>query len=197
LPIYAVAIEKQVSFRLANQPFANVYHYEGATLTAANATALANSVKTKEVDLHSLDVTFIHYRVWSAGGTPASNNMIAQGNLSGTGNQASNTSMDRERAVLVQWPAGVNIRGQPVTLKKWYHSCGSCAGITFPASLLQNTAEIPAANRTTIATAANALLSDSVGGNVYNLVAASGRPATGTCVAHRFLEHHQLGDQWR
>jgi hypothetical protein len=37
----------------------------------------------------------------------------------------------------------------------------------------------------------------SAGGNTYNLISRTGRATTGTATCHRFLEHHQLGDQWR
>jgi hypothetical protein len=198
LAIFGVSIQKSVSFRNVQQHFSNVYYYDGPSLTDTNAAALADIVKANEVVLHGNDVTFTFARVWSAGGAPASNQMIYQGALSGVGSQADNASMDRERAVLVQWPAGVSITGQPVFLRKWYHSCGDCAGVSFStAGVLQNTIPIANLNRTSIATAANANRAVSAGGDTYNLVSKSGRNTQGTAVCHAWLEHHQLGDEWR
>jgi hypothetical protein len=192
-----VAITKTTAFRNVQQPFTNVYYYDGPTPDASGAAALADIVKANEVTLHGNDVSFTYARVWTAGGSPAANNMIHQAALTGTGSQPDALNLDRERAVLIQWPAGVSIRGQPVFLRKWYHSAGDCAGVTFTSGVMQNTTEISSANRTTIATAANANRAVSAGGNTYNLISRTGRATTGTATCHRFLEHHQLGDQWR
>lgn len=197
MPQYGVSITKSVSFRGAAQEFSNVYHYNGATLTVANADALAAALKALEVPLHSSDVTFVRYKVWSSGGSPSSNNMVSQGNLSGTGSGGVNLSMDRERAVLVRYAAGTDSRGHPVYLRKWFHSCGGCAGVGFAAGQLQNTAQIAGADRTLIQNATDDFLTVTVGGNAYNLVAESGRAGGTPVVAHAYLEHHQLGEMWR
>lgn len=197
MPIVGVSITKKCTFRGADQEFSNVYYYSGPTPGVADADALAAAVKADEVQFHSGDVTFVRYRVWTAGGSMAANNMISQGTLSGLGSQAAIATMDRERAVLVSWPAGVSNTGKPVYLRKWFHSCGICAGVTFGTSQLQNTAQIATADRTAIATAAGSLVSQVVGGNTYALVAKSGRSMSGGAICHKYLEHHQLGDQWR
>lgn len=197
MPLFALQITKKVSFRGADQEFSNRYVYKGSVMTPGQAQVLATNVKALEVPLHSTDVTFLRWNVWTTGGTPSQNNMVNQGTLTGTGSQNTDTSFDRERAVLVQWPAGVNIRGQPVYLRKWFHSCGQCAGITFSAAQKQNTAQLLAADRTTIATAANGLRSPSNGDEAMLLSADSGRESVGAAVTHRYLEHHQLGDMWR
>lgn len=194
---FGVAITKKVSFRGADQEFTNVYHYTGPTLSVSDATALAGQIKTKEVSFHSTDVVFVRYKVWTSGGGQAQNQMVAAGSLSGTGNQAVNTNMDRERAVLVMFAAGFDIRGHPVKLRKWYHSCGGCGDIAFGATVLQNTAQIASADRTTIANIADDLLVLTQGGGTYNLCAESGRAGGTPVEVHRYLEHHQLGDMWR
>lgn len=197
MPQYGVAITKRVSFRGVNQEFTNVYHYNGATLTVANGDALAAALKAIEVGLHSSDVTFVRYKVWTSGGTPSQNNMLTQGALSGTGSQAGVSDFDRERAILVRFRAGNDSRGHPVYLRKWYHSCGGCAGYTPSAAALQQTAQIPQANRDAIVAAADDVLLMTVGGNPYNLVAESGRAGGTPVECHAWLEHHQLGDMWR
>ncbi len=194
---YGVSITKKVTFRGVDQEFSNVYHYSGPTLSVADATTLASNIKAEEVSLHSTDVTFLRYKVWSAGAGQATNQMIAQGNLSGTGNQVTNSTMDRERAVLIRWAAGFDSRGHAVYLRKWFHSCGACSGVSFGSTVQQNTAQIASADRTTIANDANALKTIVVSANNYNLIAESGRAALGNAECHQYLEHHQLGDMWR
>lgn len=196
--LFGFSITKRVAFRESTQEFSNVYYYKqtGPDPNNAELDARLNELVEIERPMHSTAVSFIRGRVWEAGGTPAENVMRVQKNLSGTGNQTVISELDRERAVLIQWPAGVDIRGKPVFLRKWYHSCGNCAGTTFGATQMQQSARISDANRSTIATQANNArligLADE-----YLLVAESGREHTSPGVCHPFLEHHQFGDQWR
>lgn len=194
---YGIAITKHVSFRGVNQEFSNVYHYTGLTLTPGDAATFAGAIKTLEVPMHSTDVVFVRYRVWTSGGSPSSNQTVAQGTLSGTGNQITSALMDRERAVLIRYAAGTDSRGHAVYLRKWFHSCGSCATVGFSNNVLQNTAAIGTTDRNTIAAAADDFLTVTAAGQTGNLCAESGR-AGGTPVScHQYLEHHQLGDMWR
>jgi hypothetical protein len=194
---YGISITKSVLFRGVQQEFSNVYHYTGLTLNAADAATFALALKAAEVPLHSTDVTFLRYRVWTSGGSQAANQMVAQGTLSGTGNQATNGNMDRERAVLVRFAAGFDSRGHAVYLRKWYHSCGACAGIAFATGVLQNTAQIASADRTTIQNAVDDFLVFTAAGQTGNLCAESGRAGGSPVTCHPYLEHHQLGDMWR
>jgi hypothetical protein len=198
VPIFGFSTTKRTPFRDSTQEFTNVYYYRvSATVTPdSELEARLNDIVTIERDLHSNVVTFIRGRVWEASGGPAENVMRVQINLSGTGNQTTISSMDKERAVLFQWPAGVDIRGKPVFLRKWFHSCGRCAGVTFGAAVLDNTVAILAADRATLATRINDLRL--IGPlDEYLLVAKSGREHTGAGFAHPYLEHHQFGDMWR
>lgn len=193
-----VSITMRVSFRLVAQEFSNTFHYELPTAVAAPSEAIIDELVTTLKKMHSTDVTFVRGAVWSAGGSPASNEMLFQKNLSGTGSVANDTSMDRERAFLIQWKAGKNSLGRPVTLKKWIHSCGAPAGVSVSAGQLQNTAPLSDASRAAMAALAEEM--KEVGGlETWQLCARSGRKveagAQATC--HRWLEHHQLGDQWR
>lgn len=194
---YGISITKTVSFRGVQQPFSNVYHYTGLTLDPTSAASFAAAIKAKEVPLHSTDVTFVSYRVWTSGGAPGSNQTVALGTLSGTGSGLASTLQDRERAFLIRYRAGNDSRGHPVYLRKWFHSCGQCAGVQASTAALQNTAQIPSADRTTIQNATDDFLTITDGGNTGNLVAESGRAAGTPVECHPYLEHHQLGDQWR
>ncbi len=191
-----ISIVKTVLFRGVQQEFSNVYHYELLGAQTGPWEALLDEMKASEINFHSSDVTFKRGAVWSAGGTPAQNAMLFQKTFTGLGGQTTNASHDRERAVLVRWPAGIDSRGKPVYLRKWYHSCGACANVSFSAGMMQNTAALSTAERTTIANAAAAF--DEVGATeAWQLCSASGRRTSAPVEAHKYLEHHQLGDMWR
>ena len=194
-----IAVTKRVAFRDSTQEFSNVYTYGSLALNpdASLATTLINEVVTKEKAFHSTAVAFVLGRCWSSGGSAAANAMIAEVGLSGVGSTSASTTMDRERAVLVQWPAGQDSKGRPVTLKKWWHCAGSFGSVGFGPTQQTNEASISAANRATIEGLADTLTR--IGSSVWGLIGASGRERSGSGapVAHRYLEHHQLGDQWR
>jgi hypothetical protein len=198
MAVVAVSITKSVSFRGVQQEFSNVYHYSGTTPTVAQADLLAAAIKAIEVPFHSTDVTFVRYKVWTAGGSAGANNMISQGTLSGTGNQTTVGGLDRERAVLVRFTLGFDSRGRPKYLRKWYHSCGNFAGAAVASSgTMQNTTAISGTDRTTVQNAADDLLSVTAGGNTYSLCSPSGQLGSTPVLCHAYLEHHQLGDMWR
>jgi len=197
MPRYGLVIVKSVLFRGVQQEFSNRYHYDGAAMGQAQGTTLANNVKTIEQSLHSTDVTFLRYLVWEDTGLPGTSSMLVQGSLSGVGSGSTNASQDRERAVLVRWPAGTDSRGRPVYLRKYYHTCGAFGTVTFSAAELQNTAQISSGNRTTIETTCNGLNSVSDGTSSKSLEGPPGRFRAGTASAHKYLEHHQMGDMWR
>lgn len=197
MALFGVSIKKRTAFRGATQFFYNTYTYEGTSLNFQDALGLINAIKLIEQDLHGSDVTWVEGRAWSTGGTQAQNQMIRTELLSGTGNNTTNASMDRERAVLIRWPAGVDVRGRPVYLRKYFHCCGGCNGNTFTSGHLQNTEALSDTIRTSIATRANALKVITLGALVLTMKGPTGRNATGDAQCHRWLEHHQLGDMWR
>lgn len=197
MPIIGVSITKQAQFRLEPQPFSNVYYYDGPTPDEAQAEQLVNGMRGDEGAVHSTEVFYIEGRVWTAGGTPAENDMIYVGALSGSGDATPLDNVDRERAFLVQWPAGQDSLGRAVYLRKWYHVCG-LIGSTAPNPLvLGNLAQIDQATRDFVAQVANTLRQRDETQGTYNLVAATGRTTQGDGVCYPWFEHHQLGDEWR
>lgn len=99
MPRFGVSITKSTSFRGGVQEFSNVYYYESISLpTESEATTIINNLKALESTFHSSAVTFTRGRLWSQGGSPSTNNMIRQQNLTGTGSTSPTTSMDKERA---------------------------------------------------------------------------------------------------
>lgn len=195
----SIAVTKRAAFRDSTQEWQNVYVYGslGLNPTQAAAESLIDEVVTKEKAFHSTLVSFVLGRCWSSGGTKAENEMIAEKTLSGTGSTATSTANDVERAVLVQWPAGFDTKGRPVKLKKWYHCHGAFGSVVLSNAILQNFTGFTAANRTAIETLVDTLTR--IGNSVWGLKAESGRERTGAGgpIAHKYYEHHQLGDQWR
>lgn len=190
-----IQIVKKVVFRDASQEFQNVYHYRLDTAVTAPDEALVDAVVAIERDFHSTDVTFVRGSVWKSGGSPLENTMRFQKNLTGTGNQSTSSTHDRERAVLIRWPAGKDIRGRNVYLRKWFHSCGNVILESFALAVYQNSTGLSALQRSNIASSANRL--HTIHADLWRLCAESGRLPTGPAECHPYLEHHQLGDAWR
>jgi hypothetical protein len=153
-----------------------------------------------EKTFHGLTVTFVRGRLWTETGNKATNNMISQKNLSGTGARASVANMDKERAFLFRLRAGVDSRGQPVYLRKWFHACAVFySGQTLGSSILDNSTSFTSTERTNMVNQMNTIGSLTAAAGPWSLCAKSGRQPTAGEVwtSHAFLEHHQLGDQWR
>lgn len=193
-----ISITKRVPYRDSTQEFSNVYHYvdEVSAPDAAEAQNLIDEVVAVERQLHTTAVSFVYARLWSSGGSIASNVMIHQVVLTGTGSQTAVASVDPERAVLMQWPAGFDSRGHPVRLKKWYHSLGRLAGVAWSSTNLGQTAGFSDPDRATMAALVGQLTEIGTPDS-WRLTAESGREYEGAPFAHKYLEHHQLGDQWR
>jgi hypothetical protein len=197
-----ISITKSVSFRGATQEFSNVYYYQNAAGLPNEATAggLIDEIVADEKTWHSTAVTFVRGRCWSQEGSPAANQMINQKNLSGTGTQSQNTNFDRERAFLLRLRAGNDSRGNPVYLRKWYHSCGEFdAAAPVSAAILSNTASFSTAQRNAIAAKVDPLISIGEGVEEWHICSKNGRGITPNSLwlAHAYLEHRQLGDMWR
>jgi len=196
-----ISITKSTVFRNSVQEFSNVYYYEMLVEPdAAAAEAMIDNLVSLEKTFHSTLVTFVRGRCWAQRGSIQTNEMLVQKNLSGTGARLANTSIDKERAFLFRLRAGVDSRGNPVYLRKYFHACGEfVASQTLQSSTLANTAGFSSGERTAQVNAMN-LIGNANGSNgAPKLCAKGGRlPDTGaTWDAHQFLEHHQLGDQWR
>lgn len=203
MPTVGISITKEVAFRDAVQQFSNVYFYfsSGSVPGVSGADAMIDEVTTKEKAFHSTLVTFKFGRCWHETGSKATTQMISQKNLSGTGSSASDSGMDKERAFLIRWRAGVDSRGNPVYLRKFYHCCGAFASASgaITSTILANAGGFTQPVRDAIAAKANDVNTNTAGGGGWELVAKSGRQRTGGAgaEAHKYLEHHQLGDMWR
>jgi hypothetical protein len=201
VPRIGVSITKQIPFRGSTQEFSNVYYYEILTMPdQAAANTIIDNLVTLEKTFHSTNVQFTKGRLWSQVGTPSQNEMIAQKNLSGTGARATNTAHDPERAFLFRLRAGVDTRGNPVYLRKWYHAYGDfTAGVVTGNTFLTQQAAYSQAQRDSMAAAMAAVGDANGSAGAPKICAKGGRlpDAGATWSAHQFLEHHQLGDQWR
>jgi hypothetical protein len=201
MAMIGVSITKSTPFRDSVQEFSNVYHYQWAGLNPGEGLAeqFIDKLVTLEKPLHAATVAFVRGRVWSAGGTKAENNMIFQKPLTGTGSNSSGAPLDKERAWLIRWRAGVDTRGKPVYLRKWFHLDAVVGGVTLAAGVPLNTTGLSSAQRTAVANVFNPFNPLQVGSPLFDaqLVSPKGRPSTPTAEAHKYLEHHQLGDAWR
>lgn len=194
-----IAITKRAAFRDGTQEWQNVYTYGSLALHPDEALSkqYIDEVVTKEKAFHSTAVSFVYGRCWRSGGSNAENVMLGEKGLTGTGSTSPLTAMDIERAFLFQWPAGTDSKGRPVRLKKWYHCIGTIASVAISNAILANQTGFTAGQRDSMEAVVDGLTR--IGSSVWGLIADSGRERSGDGypVAHKYLEHHQLGDQWR
>jgi hypothetical protein len=201
MPRIGVSITKSTPFRNSVQEFSNVYYYEMLAMPdAAAANTIIDNIVVKEKTIHSTLVTFVRGRLWSQEGAPGLNEMITQKNLSGTGSAPTVSSFDKERAYLVRLRAGNDSRGNPVYLRKWFHSCGAFGTASAPgATILENTTGFSGAQLSGIESQVGWIGDANGSAGTPKICAKGGRLATvgANWQSHPFLEHHQLGDMWR
>lgn len=200
MAIYGFNVLKRAAYRGGVQHFGNTYYYE-VTTTDDDVTGLErvlDEIVSIEKAFHSTDVTYVQGRVWSAGGTAAQNTMLVEKQLTGTGNRGPDPNMDRERAILIQFRAGVDSRGRPVYLRKWFHIMGTFWQGTASDGVKAQTAQIPTIERDQFRGEAERLeVIDLIDAPRAELRSKSGRQVTGATAVHPFLEHRQLGEEWR
>lgn len=201
--IVGVSIEKAVGFRGGVQPVTNVYYY-AAPIPHTDAftwEGLVDQLREIEWNIHASSVSFVRGRLWRADGTIAENTMIVDKPLTGAGGQLDHGVMDRERAVLIQIPAGTDIKGRPVYLKKWYHLCSTnIGGVAVSNGALANTEQLTTVQRDAMAAVGEDIKSIGLGldgATEATLTSKTNRALTGPAKCHPYLEHHQLGDAWR
>lgn len=202
MPIVGLSVTKECAFRDSVQPFSNVYFYNnftGSLPSDAGALSMIDEVVAWEKTVHSTGVTFTYARIWSQGLTEFNSQMIEQKSLTGNGTSVHDNTLDRERAYLVRWRAGSDSRGNAVYLRKWYHTLGQFASAPLPTSTVySNTTGLSTATKDAIATKCQQIATLSAGGGGWQLCAKSGRGYNSNSPqSHPYLEHHQLGDQWR
>lgn len=196
-----ISVTMSTSFRNSVQEFSNVVYYDGllGRPSVAEADTLIDEFATKLRAIHSNGVNFVRGRLWEQTSDKATTEMISQKNLTGTGSGAASTTMDKERAYLFRLRAGVDSRGNPVYLRKWIHADFDLGGAGTSGGIQRNTSGFSAAQRTTLANLMNGFGSCGNSTTLGTICAKSGRQPTAGAQweAHQFLEHHQLGDQWR
>lgn len=201
MPRIGVSITKSVAFRGATQEFSNVYYYEvDSTPANTDAATLIDNLVTLEKTFHSTSVTFVRGRCWLETGNKLTSEMIEQHNLTGTGARSTVASFDPERAFLFRIRAGIDSRGNPVYLRKWYHSVGNFSSLnTVTASQLSQGTSFSTLERNNLVTAMTDISDANNSAGNPKLCSKAGRQPDLLALwdAHRFLEHHQLGDQWR
>jgi hypothetical protein len=198
-----IAITKSTPFRDSVQEWSNVYYYEnvGVLPTEAEALGLIDELTTFEKTIHANDCTFVRGRCWSQVGAPSANNMIAQKALTGVGSLTPESALDKERAILIRIRAGSDSRGNPVYLRKWFHAHAALSGMggAMSGTITSNSTGFSQAQRDAAVAAVQTYGAIGGGAEPWKICAKSGRMTTAGAPfeAHKYLEHHQLGDMWR
>lgn len=197
MAVFALSITKRIAYRGGQQEFSNVYHYKTLSVEAFNDNNVMDDIIGAEREIHSNEVTFVVARTWGPTDGPASASVTRViRDLSGVGTHTPDPNFPRENAFLVSWPLGrYGSRNRPQFLRKWVHSMtapglapatannGGVAITTFPSRLPTYITDVTEA--------------DNGVGDVLPLCSASGKVPIGPGVAYRFLEHRELGNQWR
>jgi hypothetical protein len=201
MPRIGVSITKSVAFRNSTQEFSNVYFYEMLSYPdVAAAGTLIDNLVSLEKTFHGVNVTFIRGRLWKQTADKATSEMITQKNLSGTGARTVVSGLDKERAYLFRLRAGVDVRGNPVYLRKWFHACAQfSSGVAPGSTILDNSTGFSQPDRDTMVASMQAIGDANGSAGAPKLCAKGGRQADAGAnwSAHQYLEHHQLGDMWR
>jgi hypothetical protein len=202
MAIVGISVTKECAFRDSIQPFSNMYFYNnglGGSPDQAAANNMLDELVAIEKTFHSTQVEFTFGRIWLQTLTEIGTVMIHQKALTGVGATADSASLDRERAFLFRRRAGQDSRGQPVYLRKWYHSCGQFPGSgALSSAQLANQAGFTQAVRDAMAANVADISNLATGGGGWDICSKGGRaPTEAGWQSHRYLEHHQLGDQWR
>lgn len=194
----AISLVKDVMFRGKLTTFSNTYHFYNAVGTGLGYEEMIDTLVAAEKKFHSTAVTYRTARLWSSGGTIQENETLFIKDLTGTGTGSLYPGFDRERAILIQWDCGRNILGRKVYLRKWFHSCGDPLGIQVGTQgVLENTSQISQVSRDALVTLAQGLQAFAAGGVEWELCSPRGVVYKSQPVAYPYLEHHQLGDNWR
>lgn len=199
MALFGVSITKDTTFRDGRQEFSNVYHYTytGLNPSVVLAEQIIDRLVTLEKVIHSTAVSFKFARLWSAGGSISQNAMIFQKALTGAGSAAVSSGFDKERAYLFSWPAGLSAIGKPVRARKWYHTCGIFPGGTVGSTILDNTTSWTQAQRDSMEAFVDPFHPLLVNAQSMDMTTDSARGVSYGAESHKYLEHHQLGDQWR
>lgn len=197
--LFGVSTIKRVAFRGGVQHFSNTYYYDAAVANTADNTlsTFIDDLVAKERQLLSADVTYTFARLWSAGGTRAENEMLVEKVLTSVGSQGPDPSLDRERCLLFQWRAGKDVLGRPVYLRKWIHPCGTIGGLAATDGQKAQTAKLTGTGFTQAQTYGQALTTITSSSLPFNLRSKTGRIPSDSGILYPWLEHHQLGEEWR
>jgi hypothetical protein len=202
MPRYGVTIRKSTSFRGSVQHFSNTYFFDWFVPSGNTATleALVDDVVDLEKEIHGTNVAFTDAKLWITNtGSRATNVMIVDKPLTGSGQQTPTAAMDKERAYLLQIPAGTDTLGRPVKLRKWYHTCSPVGpGLTPDNNMLAGVTPLSSAAIARVAQMGQDLRTLTPAGVASpTLTSQTGRALTGPSEGYKWLEHHQLGDEWR
>lgn len=148
MPIWAYAVEKEMSWRGGTERFSNVYHYEEGPFDIARHEAILDLLVTREKDVFSNQVTFKSGAVWGPiTGNPADALVVLRKDYSGQGLILNAWPLHRESSIVVACPLprGGAPHFRKRFLRKFLH-VGALA--TGDSGLSIGTSAVPVAERT-------------------------------------------------
>lgn len=196
MAVFGVSITKTIPWRGVEQPFSNVYHYRTDIGEAFQDDDVIAAVVAAEKAVMGGNITFRTARTWGdvlAGPVESVTRVLKD--LTGSGSQPSDPSIFPEMAVLVTWElVRADVRGRKKYLRKWIHP-GRSAGFNTNGSSEATVAtrdafRVAYADKVTV-------VAGNAGAQVYELCSPRGEVPLKAPVVYRYMEHRQLGDQWR
>lgn len=129
---HGVQITKRVTWRGFPEEFSNVYHFNSDASVVPTEQGwhdLANEVATRERPVFGTNVSFVGYRVFGpTDGTKLENQMVAVGDLTGTGSSGG-IDIPFELCGVASIYVGRNpATGRKRFLRKYWHHCRDATG---------------------------------------------------------------------
>lgn len=193
MAVYALYIEKEVSYFGGVVVMGNTYHYLTAFGEPFRDAAVAEEVAEAEKTITTNEVAFVGWRTWGPTDGPIIDNIIRDaGPLSGVGFGAATQSMYREACALVTWPLERSaVLNRRRWLRKFIRLPSSPTG-TFSSGVQSGQVAMTAAQQDAMVTSyANAVREVSIEG--HELCTAAGDVPIGPAEVRPYLYTRQIG----
>lgn len=117
MAVFAVYIEKEVSYHGAPQRFGNRYYYQTEPTQVFNDSAVAQQVIDAELPLLATEATIVGWRTWGPVDGPEFENVMREsGELNTPGQAVVDQALYREACLLIVWPLP---RSQATNRRRW------------------------------------------------------------------------------